>query len=160
MGANPTKAADNVYCQARYKASETNERLKSREGAAELLGISPSSLADYELGNIKFVPVDKVVLMADLYNAPELLNDYCATSCPIGCKSVQKIEVEEIDRITLKMLSAFSQAEGVSKSLIAIVADGVITEDERPEMDMVLADLDNLGLRISEMKLWVEKNYN
>ena len=49
-----------------------NERLYSREGAAELLGISVSTLADYELGNTKVVPVDKVVLMADLYNAPEL----------------------------------------------------------------------------------------
>lgn len=38
-----------------------NERLYSREGAAELLGISVSTLADYELGNTKVVPVDKVV---------------------------------------------------------------------------------------------------
>ena len=54
-----------------------NERLYSREGAAELLGISVSTLADYELGNTKVVPVDKVVLMADLYNAPELKTGYC-----------------------------------------------------------------------------------
>lgn len=60
-----------------------NERLYSREGAAELLGISVSTLADYELGNTKVVPVDKVVLMADLYNAPELKTGYCKYECPI-----------------------------------------------------------------------------
>ena len=60
-----------------------NERLYSREGAAELLGISVSTLADYELGNTKVVPVDKVVLMADLYNAPELKTGYCKHECPI-----------------------------------------------------------------------------
>lgn len=29
-----TKAADNMFCQARYEAAKFNERLSSREGAA------------------------------------------------------------------------------------------------------------------------------
>lgn len=158
MGRNPTKSCDNIYYQWRKRASENNDKLNSREGAAEALGISVSSLADYELGITKVVPVDKVVLMADLYNAPELLNDYCATSCPIGCRQVHKLEVEEIDRITLKILNAFTQAQGVGQSLISIVADGVVTEEERPEMETIIGLLDNLGLRIQEMKLWAMKN--
>ena len=68
MGRGPTNENTNMYFQARKKAATYNERLWSREGAAELLGISVSTLADYELGNTKVVPVDKVVLMADLYN--------------------------------------------------------------------------------------------
>lgn len=83
MGAHPTKAMDNIYCRSRKDAARYNDKLNSREGAAELLGVSVSSLADYELGNTKVVPVDKVVLMADLYNAPELKNHYCAHECPI-----------------------------------------------------------------------------
>ena len=73
----------NVYFQARKKAAAYNERLWSREGAAELLGISASTLADYELGNTKVVPVDKVVLMADLYKTPELITGYCMRECPV-----------------------------------------------------------------------------
>ena len=73
----------NVYFQARKKAAAYNERLWSREGAAELLGISVSTLADYELGNTKVVPVDKVVLMADLYKTPELITGYCMRECPV-----------------------------------------------------------------------------
>lgn len=34
-----TKAADNMFCQARYEAAKFNERLSSREGAAEELGV-------------------------------------------------------------------------------------------------------------------------
>lgn len=158
MGASPTKAADNIYCRARITASETDDRLKSREGAAELLGISPSSIADYELGITKTVPVEKVVLMADLYNAPELLNAYCTTDCPIGCRTVTRLEVEDIDRLTLQMVSALSQAEGVSKTLVSIVADGVITEEERPQLEGVIALLENVEIRIQEMKLWATKN--
>ena len=72
MGRGPMNENQNVYFQARKKAAAYNERIWSREGAAELLGISVSTLADYELGNTKVVPVDKVVLMADLYKTPEL----------------------------------------------------------------------------------------
>lgn len=75
MGRGPTKSNENVYFVARKKAAMYNERLYSREGAAELLGISVSTLADYELGNTKVVPVDKVVLMADLVYTEDTVSD-------------------------------------------------------------------------------------
>ena len=83
MGKDPMNENNNVYFKARKKAAIYNERLYSREGAAELLGISVSTLADYELGNTKVIPVDKVVLMADLYKAPELITRYCMSECPV-----------------------------------------------------------------------------
>ena len=67
----------NIYYQARKKAMIHNEILSNRERAAELLGVSQSTLSDYELGITKIVPVDKVALMADLYNCPELRTGYC-----------------------------------------------------------------------------------
>ena len=48
MGRGPTNENTNMYFQARKKAATYNERLWSREGAAELLGISVSTLADTE----------------------------------------------------------------------------------------------------------------
>lgn len=68
MGKGSIKSTENVYFRARKNAAMYNERLSSREGASEMLGLSVSTLADYELGNTKVVPVDKVVLMADRYN--------------------------------------------------------------------------------------------
>lgn len=84
MGRDCSKASGNVYFEARKAAAEYDDRLYSREKAAELLGVSVSTLADYENGNTKFVPVDKVVLMADLYHQPELKTGYCKHECPIG----------------------------------------------------------------------------
>ena len=46
MGNGSMKDNDNVYFLARKKAAAYNERLYSREGAAELLGVSVSTLAD------------------------------------------------------------------------------------------------------------------
>lgn len=83
MAQRPTKAASNVYCQARMRAAEYNDAFKSREGAAPAIGCDKDTLAKYELGILR-VPCDVVVMMADAYHAPELLTRYCAEECPIG----------------------------------------------------------------------------
>ena len=58
-----TKAAANMFCQARYEAAKTNERLSSREGAAEEIGIDRTRLARIELGST--VPYQEEVLLMD-----------------------------------------------------------------------------------------------
>ena len=40
-----TKAAGNMFCQARYEAAKHNERLSSREGAAEEIGVAEPIIA-------------------------------------------------------------------------------------------------------------------
>ena len=71
-----TKAAANMFCQARYEAAKSNERLSSREGAAEEIGIDRTRLARIELGST--IPYqEEVLLMADCYKAPELKGNYC-----------------------------------------------------------------------------------
>ena len=101
MGRDATKALGNPWYEARKNAAKYDERLLSREGAAEMLGMSVSSVADAELGLTKCMPVDKAVLMADLYKAPHLLNHYCLNECPIGCKHCISEEVYDIERITV-----------------------------------------------------------
>ena len=49
MGRRPTKAANNPFCKARIDAAKYNDSLFSKEKAAEFLGISVSTLSDYEL---------------------------------------------------------------------------------------------------------------
>ncbi len=46
MGRDATKAAGNPWYEARKKAAKYDDRLFSREGAAERLGMSVSSVAD------------------------------------------------------------------------------------------------------------------
>lgn len=153
------KENTNVYFRARKEAAIYNERLFSREGAAELLGISVSTLADYELGNTKVVPVDKVVLMADLYNCPELKTGYCKYECPIGKTMPLATQVSGIEGIALRLIREFDteKVKQMEKSLIDIAADGVISEDEKPELEAILKRLDELAIVISEMKLIGEK---
>lgn len=157
MGTRPTKAASNIYCRSRLEAAKMNDRLNSRAGAAELLGVSESSLADYELGNTKVVPVDKVNLMADLYKAPEIRNYYCANECPIGKNCVAQLEIEELDRLTIKILATFQKVGYIRETLIDITADGVISESEKDDFRTVIEALDAISKNAQELKLWAEK---
>ena len=100
MGRGAVKAAGNPWYEARIRAAKHDERLNSREGAAELLGMSVSAVSDAELGLTKIMPVDKAVLMADLYNAPELLNYYCLNECPIGCRRAISDKMVDIEMAT------------------------------------------------------------
>lgn len=157
MGKQPTKAADNIYCKCRKEAAIYNSRLGSREGASELIGISSSSLADYELNNT-IPPVDKVTIMADIYNAPELRNYYCANQCPIGQIDVQELAIKEIDRSTLELMSYLTKVTEIKDSLLSITADGVIDSDEEVELDKILAHLDTISKATEEFKLSIKKS--
>lgn len=159
MGKGHINENTNVYFRARKDASLYNERLSSREGASEMLGISPSTLADYELGITKFVPVDKVVLMADLYNRPELKTAYCRNECPIGKNFPVATSVSGIEGITLRLLREFDpqKVRDAERNLIEICSDGVISEDEKPNLRLIIKYLDELMMAISELKLASEK---
>lgn len=159
MGRGSTKGNENVYFVARKRAAMYNERLYSREGAAELLGISVSTLADYELGNTKVVPVDKVVLMADLYNAPELKTGYCKHECPICSYLPVATEVKGLEGITLRPMKRLDcdELNRIKKELVDITEDGIIDETEKPELKKILAFLDEVAESISELKIVGEK---
>ncbi|MDE6951994.1 MAG: helix-turn-helix domain-containing protein [Lachnospiraceae bacterium] len=159
MGKGPINENTNVYFQARKKAAIYNERLYSREGAAELLGISVSTLADYELGNTKVVPVDKVVLMADLYCAPELIAGYCMRECPVHGFLPLATEEKSIQGIALRLLKGFNEDElkTMKVDLIEITEDGIISQEEIPKLKEILKKLESMTEVISEMKIAGEK---
>lgn len=157
MGRRPTKAADNPFCIARLDAANYNERLFSKDGAAELLGVSTSTLSDYELGLTKIVPPDMVVKMADLYNAPELRNFYCREMCPLG-SDVPVLELEDLDRITVKAMASLRKIMETKDILLDITEDGVISEEEKPELEKVLQNLDEISAIAQSLKIWAEKN--
>ena len=98
--------------------------------------------------------------MSHIYNAPEIRNYYCRSVCPIGEKYTPKIDVDqvEIDRLTLRLLSAFRNISAIKDTLVEIVADGIISESERPALAEVLETLDAISVHAQELRVWVEKH--
>ena len=154
MGRGATKAADNVWYRARKEAAKGNDKLSSRAGAAEELNISEDAVKDVELSLNKCMPVDTAVRMAKLYRAPNLLNHYCLYECPIGCYQSISDELLSIDRVTVKLLYIMrvDKVGEMKDTLLGIAEDGVISEEEKPEMKKVIAYLDSISKTISELK--------
>lgn len=151
-----TKAVGNVFYDARFKSAKFNDRFSSRERAAEELGIERTRLARIELGSLIPYP-EEVLLMADMYKAPEIKNLYCREACPLGC-NLPKIELDDLDRITVKALSTFKNIEMQKERLLDIAADGKITDDEKPDFEKVIQAMDELAAVAFNMKAWAEKN--
>ena len=64
MGRGPTNENTNMYFQARKKAATYNERLWSREGAAELLGMRDSLIeitADGKITKDELPALEKII---------------------------------------------------------------------------------------------------
>lgn len=162
MGRDATKAVGNPWYEARKRAAEFDDRLYSREGAAERLGMSVSSIADAELGLTKIMPVDKAVLMADMYKAPELLNHYCLNECPIGCRHSISEEVLDVDRITVKLMKNLSldKLNEMRQKMLDIAYDGVVSDDEKPDLKEVVEYLEETSKTISELKILADKLLN
>lgn len=153
-----TKAAGNMFCQARYEAAKFNERMSSREGAAEELGIDRTRLARIELGSITPYP-EEVLLMADYYRAPELKGNYCREMCSLG-EGMPHIECQGLDRISLKALCSFRKINEAKDLLLDITADGVISEDEKPALKRIVDTLNELNEVTQNLKNWIERNLN
>ena len=150
------KTSSNVFYKARCAASAHNEQLSSREGAADIMSIDWGRLYRIESGIANPYP-EEIRLMADLYNAPELENYYCTNICPLGGE-MPKADLADLDRISIRALSTFRKIGETKELLLDITEDGVISEDEKGDLNKVLENLEELEQIAQSLKLWVKKN--
>jgi hypothetical protein len=156
MARGATKASSNVWYQARIEAAKTDEKLLTRNSAAEAMNISEDAIKDTELGIEKCMPVDKAVLFSKTYNAPQLLNHYCIHDCPIGKTQPISDEVVPIEKVTVKLMKLLNvnRLREIQNTLldIATVSDGNITDDNRPELEKIMDYLDTVTRTVSELR--------
>lgn len=151
------KKLNNKYRAARLTAAEYNDELRSMERASQLLSVSRDSLSNYELGVCKVVPNDVIVRMADLYNAPELLNDYCATECPIGISTQHKLLLRPVGDIAIRLANRSETLNITKTDLLRIMDDGIIDAVEKRQVPEIFEALDDLERVIEEFKLFCRK---
>ena len=159
MGRGATVASGNVWYEARIEASKINEKLKSRFGAADEAGMSEDAIKNTELGLEKQMPVDKAVILADLYGAPNLLNYYCLNECPIGRNRPISDEMLTIEHAALRLIKRLKieKIEGMKEKLADIADDGDVSMNELDDLKNIQKYLDDLYRSISELRNIVEK---
>lgn len=153
-----TKALDNVYCLTRLKAAKRNDKLKSREGAAELLSVHEATLAKYELGTMN-VSNDMALLMSEVYAAPELLHWYCCNECAIGKGIKHSISLKDVALIALEMNDTTAQLEKYNRLFIKIAKDNCINESEEETAVEIMTYFDEIQKVIEEYKLFVKNHF-
>ena len=159
MGRGATIASGNVWYKARMEAAKSNEKLSSRFGAADEAGMSEDAIKNTELGLEKQMPVEKAVILADLYGAPQLLNYYCLNECPIGRNRPISDEILTIEQVVVKFMKRLrvSKLEEMKDRLIEIAEDGQVTEDEMEDLQEIRRYMDDLYKTISEFRNIVQK---
>lgn len=156
MGKGRSLKANNIYTQCRLSAAEYDDRLATRERASEELGCSVSMLAEYELG-IRTPQPNMIIRMMDRYNAPELVCHYCANECLLGKNRITLPEFSDLDRITIKLVSALKESGDISDVILDVAADGKITANESRKIEMVCRAMENISKAASALQLYVAK---
>lgn len=147
---------ENIYRLARKKAAEQKPLLKSLDTAQDELCIDRLRLLKIENGQKTPEPED-VASMAKVYGAPELRNFYCSKECPLGCDSEPFI-YDDLDKISVRLLSALHFLENANDRIYAILEDGEISENERAEFNTILGTLEKISYSAGSLELWARKN--
>lgn len=71
-----------------------------------------------------------------------------------------KVENEGLDRISLRMLASLRKINEAKETLLDITADGIITEEEKPELKKIIQILDEVNGTTQNLKNWIERNLN
>ena len=120
----------NIYQSARKIAGLTQER------AAELLGLSPRSLADYESG-LRLPPSDVADLMVVVYNSQILAVQHLRECTRFARELLPDVQAMALPEAVITLVEAIHDfsAGGMDHELLRIARDGVVSPDERARFD-------------------------
>lgn len=125
----------------------------SREEAAHRLYIGTRTLADYESGRT-IAPPDVVLRMAEVYQEPTLMADYCSNVCPIGQKLAHTVNKAEFATTVVRILKEFADVKGLLDNLIRIAANGQVDPHEEAEFAAIVREMIDLERQIGELKFF------
>ncbi|NRT32410.1 transcriptional regulator with XRE-family HTH domain [Clostridium beijerinckii] len=135
----------NIYQIARESKGLTQEK------ASELMDISVDSLRAYEGG--KRVPPDRVVIMMiEIYDTQYLAYQHLKTSAEVGKKYLPNIELTELPLAILKLQKEVADFIKCKDIMIQITCDGIIDDEERPQWNQIMKELDDVVEAIMALK--------
>ncbi len=150
MGRSAESKNKNLY----YRAREAKNI--SRERAAELLNISPTTLGRIERGEICPKP-ENIVAMVDIYGEPQLYSYFCSNDCMIGmdCK-MDEVKQVGLAEAALGILSTVNSFNKWKDKFIDIAMDGDVDADEISDFKSICKSLNDISDMVERLKLCVE----
>jgi len=122
----------------------------SREAAAAELHICNRSLYDIEKKDATDPAM--VLQMAKVYGQPDLPVRYCSCLCPIGQIHAHPVEQDHMAVMVMGLLKEINDIKPLINRIVAIAADGELTEEEKPEFENIMRELVQVEKQIGELK--------
>lgn len=146
------EAGRSIYKCGREKAGFTQER------AAERLHISDRLLRRYESGEIR-PPDDIVYNMVEIYNDQRLAVEHLRQSSRVAADLIPPVEDLPLQTVAIRAFNDIADilADQPERKLLRIAEDGVISADERPVLDEVMAVFSRLAKLYTELRIAAER---
>ena len=129
----------NIYRTARNAAGLTQEK------AAELIGVSDSSIKAYETGQ-RIPPNDVVLRMVEYYNQQPLAVQHLRQTNVLAQRFLPELDQQDVLVAAVQLfnrMNQFQQHRSMDR-LLAITEDSVIDDSERAEYDAIMAEIQSL----------------
>ncbi|MDD3334132.1 MAG: helix-turn-helix transcriptional regulator [Eubacteriales bacterium] len=119
--------------------------------AAIQVSLSPETVGRHERGTAKLLPED-AIHYASIYGRPDILIRYC-DDCPVheALYGNTRIRDRDLPWNAMRISSRLRKSAYYAERLEAILDDGVIDDDELPELEDILSFLQDLDIARREM---------
>lgn len=138
----------NIYKNARESAGLTQER------AAEALGISVESVRVYETD--RRVPPNYVVgRMCDVYGLQFLAVQHLRQTDILAREWLPDARQRPLEQSSIRLYRLIRNFANNHRTddLIDIAEDGIISDEERPQFDAIMAELESIVATVYELRL-------
>lgn len=123
----------------------------SQEAMAEKLAVSRQAVSKWESG-VTLPETEKLIMISNMFGVSldYLLKDQSR-------EKTHDRTSESLDRVILRFLGSAQDIEEISKTLIDVMQDGIIDEEERIKLDAIIVTLDEIAKNIEDIKLKMAK---
>ena len=142
------KSTGNIYKAARLRRGITQET------AAESLGICADTMRSYENG-YRVPHPDIVEMMCMLYDTPHLAAQYLREKSKMGAMLVPDVKDRTLQAGAIRLVNrvlAFADKHR-DRDLLMIAEDGIIDEGERPLINEIVRELEEIRASATEVQL-------
>lgn len=143
-----TEPVRNIYKICRDQAGYTQER------AAELLPCSVRALARYESGECG-VPGDIAYRMVRLYNSQFLAVEHLRNESQLAASIIPAVDDCTLQTAAIRLVNRVLRfaEDHRDRQLMQIIEDGMISGDERPLMNEIMADITEIVRACTEVRI-------
>lgn len=144
-----SEECENLYKLCRISAGLTQEQ------AAELLGVAPRTLSDYENGRTR-VPDDIVDGMSRNYNAPLLAWDHLKRTSVLGKYLPEVVMPQTHGDLIAQLSMAEWRLKQVVEDIQRIMENGQIEESEKPDFKKAMEYVRQINSKLLSVIVYAE----